>query len=663
MFRTRSILPLALVLLTTLTGCDTPVQTEPQTEATARVVNDPFSAPILVSLRDGEVPPPFGAPRGDGPGMSVATSTVPGVSVSLLYPTPGQPASGACWMGLRVAGNGDVYPSNGHIWRVSPTGVLLNAFEYNNLIAMNTGRWWFELDEPNAKMYVAYAGLRVAPFVQGATFTTLIGGLSTNAGAPVLGRGALQGSVFVNEANRIARVTLSPASVSTFASITTGGNPEGLASAPDGTLYAARALSTSTTLTSHLLRISPSGVVTLFATSPGTYRRMVAVDENGNVYWGGNGSIDMYAPSGTLIGSLPGPPNKAQYGGAFGSAFDSQGNLYVMDNWGCREIYKFTFSGNQPPVATLNPVFGVEGAALTFAASVADPDGDALTYTWSFGDGGTSNSPPPVSHTYANNLPFLPSATPPRYDAYQVSLTVADDHGNVTTVHTTATIANVAPTVSAGPDVSVMLGEPYDLTAVYSDPGAEPGGWEYNIDWGDGTSTGTTTAPAPGVGITASRQYGRAGCYRVRMTVREKLEVTDGGFDDVDVCVIQPVAVALRDGEGVATVRMNPNGNANVAVLLAGTADFDAASVRVSSVTLGDGHGIDTPVAVKNNGTAHAAFGDVDGDGDVDLTAHFSVPTMIANGDLTASTSTLCLNGRLADGTPFRGCAAVRVLP
>jgi hypothetical protein len=58
-----------------------------------------------------------------------------------------------------------------------------------------------------------------------------------------------------------------------------------------------------------------------------------------------------------------------------------------------------------------------------------------------------------------------------------------------------------------------------------------------------------------------------------------------------------------------------------------------------------------------------ASLQDVNGDGIVDLVAHFSVRTLAANGDITQGTTHLTIGGRLRDGLPFRGSDAVRIVP
>jgi endonuclease G len=86
-------------------------------------------------------------------------------------------------------------------------------------------------------------------------------------------------------------------------------------------------------------------------------------------------------------------------------------------------------SNTKPPVAVVNgPYSALENESITMsAAGSSDPDGDALTYAWKFGDGTTATGVI-VSHVYT------------RGGRYTVSVTVTDARG-LETVATT--IANV----------------------------------------------------------------------------------------------------------------------------------------------------------------------------------------------------------------------------
>jgi PKD repeat protein len=92
---------------------------------------------------------------------------------------------------------------------------------------------------------------------------------------------------------------------------------------------------------------------------------------------------------------------------------------------------------NHPPVADPGgPYQGATGAAIAFDGSgSSDPDGNALTYAWDFGDGGTASSAL-ASHTYAAAGGFL------------VTLTVTDD-GSPSLSNSAATSANVLNTIPA----------------------------------------------------------------------------------------------------------------------------------------------------------------------------------------------------------------------
>jgi PKD repeat protein len=86
-------------------------------------------------------------------------------------------------------------------------------------------------------------------------------------------------------------------------------------------------------------------------------------------------------------------------------------------------------AANHPPIVspTATPNNGPAPLPVQFAANASDPDGDALTYAWAFGDGGTSTIADPA-HTYATG-------------DYVAWLTVTDSHG---------ASVSVSLTISAG---------------------------------------------------------------------------------------------------------------------------------------------------------------------------------------------------------------------
>jgi DNA/RNA endonuclease G (NUC1) len=86
-------------------------------------------------------------------------------------------------------------------------------------------------------------------------------------------------------------------------------------------------------------------------------------------------------------------------------------------------------SNTKPPVAATNgPYNSIEGESVTISGAAShDPDGDALTYAWNFGDGSTASGVT-VSHTYTTG------------GDYTVTLEVTDIRGLKATTTTTATV-------------------------------------------------------------------------------------------------------------------------------------------------------------------------------------------------------------------------------
>lgn len=172
---------------------------------------------------------------------------------------------------------------------------------------------------------------------------------------------------------------------------------------------------------------------------------------------------------------------------------------------------------NFPPVAEAGgPYQGVEGTALSFdGTGTSDPDGDPVTLSWTFGDGGTGNGETP-SHAYADD------------GVFPVTLTAVDPENESGVSTTTATIANAPPLVGPviGPLDPVPVGTQVQVKADFADPGTQDTHLA-SIDWGDGSSTAAGVVEASGAGeATGDHVYTIPGVYTVTVTVEDD----DGGL-------------------------------------------------------------------------------------------------------------------------------------
>lgn len=98
---------------------------------------------------------------------------------------------------------------------------------------------------------------------------------------------------------------------------------------------------------------------------------------------------------------------------------------------------------NRAPTANAGgPYTGYRNIPIAFAGSGTDPDGDALSFGWSFGDGSTGSGPTP-NHSYT------------ALGSYSVVLVTNDGELSSSPATTGVTIVNRPPVANAGPDQGV----------------------------------------------------------------------------------------------------------------------------------------------------------------------------------------------------------------
>lgn len=163
-------------------------------------------------------------------------------------------------------------------------------------------------------------------------------------------------------------------------------------------------------------------------------------------------------------------------------------------------------SNASPTITLITAGSGAEGEALPFEGAATDAGvGDALTYTWDFGDGSTATGQTPA-HTYADN------------GSYTVTLTVADADGGSTSATATSDVSNVDPTA---PVASIPATGDEGVAIAFGASSTDAGSADtivYTWDFGDGSQ---------GEGAAVSHAYADEGTYTVVVVATDD----DGGFN------------------------------------------------------------------------------------------------------------------------------------
>ncbi len=121
-----------------------------------------------------------------------------------------------------------------------------------------------------------------------------------------------------------------------------------------------------------------------------------------------------------------------------------------------------------------------------------------------------------------------------------------------------------------------------------------------------------------------------------------------------------PVYIDIKPGTDPNDICLSKQGLLPVAIL--STDNFDATQIEPSSLELG-GVDVSERGSKKAPKTAYS-IKDVDGDGDLDMMAFFSVPDLVAYAELNSTTVSLELTGTLLDAiTPIVGIDSIRIVP
>ena len=260
-----------------------------------------------------------------------------------------------------------------------------------------------------------------------------------------------------------------------------------------------------------------------FADYTQNWIRRLTFDASGNV----SGVVNFEPPD----GSVDGP-----YGDIVYLTEGPDGALYYVDlgysdvggTFGVSKIRRIRFiAGNQAPVAvaTANPTTGPAPLAVAFSsAGSSDPEGQPLTYSWTFGDGGTSTAANPT-HTYT------------QAGRYTARLSVSDGVNTTQAAPLSIAVGNPPAAAILSPTDGSLFraGDVISFSGDATDPedGTLPASaYTWNIDFLHeshvhpgtpitGVKSGTFTIPTSGHDFSGNTRY------RITLTVTDSSGLTD----------------------------------------------------------------------------------------------------------------------------------------
>ena len=178
--------------------------------------------------------------------------------------------------------------------------------------------------------------------------------------------------------------------------------------------------------------------------------------------------------------------------------------------------------GAAAPDFTFSPTAASEGANVNFTDISPDPFGIGYR-EWAWGDG-TANTvnTSPVGHVFADN------------GSYAVTLRVLNNRGLSAETTKTVTVSNVAPTVDAGPNQTVVWNQVWAISPSVNDAGTvDRNSLVCTWDFGDGQTAQVTACNSSNARV--NHAYANPGTYTATLTVRDKENATASDFLTVTV--------------------------------------------------------------------------------------------------------------------------------
>jgi gliding motility-associated-like protein len=195
--------------------------------------------------------------------------------------------------------------------------------------------------------------------------------------------------------------------------------------------------------------------------------------------------------------------------------------LLTISNFGCKDSISKIIVVNPNPIVnfTGSPVAGCEALCTSFSDSTFLSSGNAIHWSWDFGDGSPTNNSPNFEHCFTTDSVFSPIT-------FNISLTVTSDSGCISTVSKNNYIT-VYPNPTAGFTIQPNVVTISNPTIAVIDASSGANFWNWNFGDMDTTSL---HSPTP-------HTYADTGTYTITLITSTLYGCSDTAYQTV---VVEP---------------------------------------------------------------------------------------------------------------------------